>query len=93
MGIEPTRPAWKAGTLPLSYTRDAPLESLSDSEGIRRMILRERAFVVKAFCERTAMHFEIEKTLSLHLVGKRGERHNRSEVFNTSGDREFSLGR
>ena len=21
MGIEPTRPAWKAGTLPLSYTR------------------------------------------------------------------------
>ena len=22
MGIEPTRPAWKAGTLPLSYTRD-----------------------------------------------------------------------
>ena len=23
MGIEPTRPAWKAGTLPLSYTRTA----------------------------------------------------------------------
>ena len=23
MGIEPTWPAWKAGTLPLSYTRDA----------------------------------------------------------------------
>jgi hypothetical protein len=22
MGIEPTWPAWKAGTLPLSYTRD-----------------------------------------------------------------------
>jgi hypothetical protein len=22
MGIEPTLPAWKAGTLPLSYTRD-----------------------------------------------------------------------
>ncbi len=21
MGIEPTQPAWKAGTLPLSYTR------------------------------------------------------------------------
>ncbi len=21
MGIEPTRPAWKAGALPLSYTR------------------------------------------------------------------------
>jgi hypothetical protein len=24
MGIEPTRPAWKAGALPLSYTRLAP---------------------------------------------------------------------
>jgi hypothetical protein len=24
MGIEPTRPAWKAGALPLSYTRMAP---------------------------------------------------------------------
>ena len=24
MGIEPTWPAWKAGALPLSYTRDAP---------------------------------------------------------------------
>jgi hypothetical protein len=22
MGIEPTQPAWKAGALPLSYTRD-----------------------------------------------------------------------
>ena len=24
MGIEPTQPAWKAGTLPLSYTRIEP---------------------------------------------------------------------
>ena len=23
MGIEPTQPAWKAGTLPLSYTRNS----------------------------------------------------------------------
>ena len=25
MGIEPTRPAWKAGILPLNYTRRYPL--------------------------------------------------------------------
>ena len=25
MGIEPTRPAWKAGILPLNYTRGSPL--------------------------------------------------------------------
>ena len=25
MGIEPTRPAWKAGILPLNYTRDSML--------------------------------------------------------------------
>ena len=27
MGIEPTRPAWKAGILPLNYTRKYPLRS------------------------------------------------------------------
>ena len=26
MGIEPTRPAWKAGALPLSYTRRSSME-------------------------------------------------------------------
>ena len=25
MGIEPTRPAWKAGVLPLNYTRESPV--------------------------------------------------------------------
>ena len=25
MGIEPTQPAWKAGALPLSYTREEPV--------------------------------------------------------------------
>ena len=27
MGIEPTWPAWKAGALPLSYTRNADLDT------------------------------------------------------------------
>src|SRR5262249_37616814 len=29
MGIEPTLPAWKAGTLPLSYTRQRPVPAAS----------------------------------------------------------------
>ena len=27
MGVEPTQPAWKAGTLPLSYTRMSQIEN------------------------------------------------------------------
>ena len=29
MGIEPTRPAWKAGILPLNYTRTQPLYNIT----------------------------------------------------------------
>ena len=29
MGIEPTYPAWKAGVLPLNYTRMTPAATLS----------------------------------------------------------------
>ena len=36
MGIEPTWPAWKAGALPLSYTR---LEGLQDYSAYGRRVL------------------------------------------------------
>src|SRR5690348_14781592 len=37
-GIEPAQPAWKAGTLPLSYTRAAPEPSRwpGDTQSLRR---------------------------------------------------------
>ena len=47
MGIEPTRPAWKAGILPLNYTRmgsDIPNVSL---DIIPRTILPVNAFTEK----------------------------------------------
>ena len=33
MGIEPTHPAWKAGALPLSYTRAAKRNSRGSNDG------------------------------------------------------------
>ncbi len=33
MGIEPTQPAWKAGALPLSYTRVFHLTNVVEEEG------------------------------------------------------------
>src|SRR5262245_21404921 len=33
MGIEPTWPAWKAGALPLSYTRDTNYPSCQSGQG------------------------------------------------------------
>ena len=35
MGIEPTYPAWKAGVLPLNYTRRCMRYILKDSRGDR----------------------------------------------------------
>ena len=35
MGIEPTRPAWKAGVLPLNYTRGDPLWGVLMQSAIR----------------------------------------------------------
>ena len=44
MGIEPTRPAWKAGVLPLNYTRENISQYKSGgADGIRtRDLLRDR---------------------------------------------------
>jgi hypothetical protein len=49
MGIEPTRPAWKAGTLPLSYTRIYAPKSLTAfwgplycPEAVHRGLILER---------------------------------------------------
>ena len=48
MGIEPTLPAWKAGTLPLSYTRTRILLGSSQVQipAARREILRRRPGLV-----------------------------------------------
>ena len=54
MGIEPTQPAWKAGTLPLSYTRASRdtcnLSPLScDKKEAPSVILRREAVACKGF--------------------------------------------
>ncbi len=51
MGIEPTWPAWKAGALPLSYTRFAPTRSGPRDERSRPNPL-ERPPVNPATCDR-----------------------------------------
>ena len=48
MGIEPTQPAWKAGALPLSYTREIPIRpielrrSCGASATIRRPAIKSK---------------------------------------------------
>ena len=46
MGIEPTRPAWKAGVLPLNYTRVTPL---GRTDAISYKIIAQENFAVKDF--------------------------------------------
>ncbi len=69
MGIEPTQPAWKAGTLPLSYTRiERDLAKVSplfcDKREIRRLMLRRQAGICKGFL-RASVHAPLSrKTLT-----------------------------
>ncbi len=42
-GIEPAQPAWKAGTLPLSYTRAAGRNLVSAGQGCNRVLPSPRA--------------------------------------------------
>ena len=46
MGIEPTRPAWKAGILPLNYTRMG-----HDKLNVSLDIITRTTLAVNAFCE------------------------------------------
>ena len=67
MGIEPTRPAWKAGILPLNYTRIAPTH--------RRYfdIIPQSAFFVKRIFEIFLIFFAVFLPLrskSPHLADK-----------------------
>ena len=57
MGIEPTRPAWKAGILPLNYTRMAlPLTSANGYyhifAGLSMVFLEMRGAEIKIFQRR-----------------------------------------
>ena len=50
MGIEPTLPAWKAGTLPLSYTREGGNSAgrLIDSLGVRSVPVQGKRVGIRA---------------------------------------------
>ena len=54
VGIEPTWPAWKAGTLPLSYTRDAG----GSLPGKRPMSTAEGGAISFGTCGRAVWAFE-----------------------------------
>ena len=59
MGIEPTQPAWKAGALPLSYTRNfsstnAPLKSKWWREKDSNLRTHTRADLQSAAFDRSA---------------------------------------
>ena len=41
-GIEPAWPAWKAGTLPLSYTRETSAELCAEALGRQRLLSSTR---------------------------------------------------
>ncbi len=49
MGIEPTQPAWKAGVLPLNYTRKNPLQYRRDKYSQRYNTIPHFNLFVKPF--------------------------------------------
>jgi hypothetical protein len=55
MGIEPTPPAWKAGALPLSYTRDIYTHSLWWREQDLNLRTHTRADLQSAAFDRSAI--------------------------------------
>ncbi len=55
-GIEPSSPAWKAGALPLSYTRERPGEDSGGTGRFRREELPGGAWLAPGRCASTGHH-------------------------------------
>ena len=57
MGIEPTRPAWKAGVLPLNYTRILPDQAFLVVFQAYRSINDIYYTTTRAFCQALFLYF------------------------------------
>ena len=67
MGIEPTRPAWKAGVLPLNYTR---ITRLGCTDAISSTIISQEMDGVKDFFGKTCVFPLAFFQLFLYDVGR-----------------------
>ena len=52
MGIEPTYPAWKAGVLPMNYTRTCDFVSIANLRGFVNVFFHFLVFFLKNFLNR-----------------------------------------
>ena len=72
MGIEPTRPAWKAGILPLNYTRTLPRATL--------IIILNSIEKVNSFCKKN-LFFSKLFYISLSHLFFRGSEESGQRLF------------
>ena len=61
MGIEPTRPAWKAGILPLNYTRISAISSDLIYFSIVVLICQEKFLKIYNLKEKKAKKIELKE--------------------------------